>query len=493
MRTKFTSTRTLIKFCSNLISARFIAAAAKLTAALSICFIHASLAQEADNASAMPPPPLEAPSVETIQALPLEELRIFTRVYSNVRASYIKDIDDATLLEYAIKGILSELDPHSAYLDANKFDDLQVQTTGEFGGLGIEVGMEDGYVKVISPIDDTPAQRAGIEAGDLIIKLDDDSVKDWTLNDAIERMRGEVGTDIKLTIVREGVDQPFDVLITRDVIKVRSVRSGVRDDYYGYIRVATFQLQTGNDVREAYQELIEASPDLRGIILDLRNNPGGVLQAAVEVSELFLDGGLVVYTEGRLAGSNKKFHADKGDISNGLPIIVLINDGSASASEIVAGALQDHERALLLGTRSFGKGSVQTVIPISDDRAVKLTTALYFTPEGRSIQAQGIAPDITVERVRVTAVQPRSKVTEADLSGHLANANGGEERDSDSRDIDTSLHNKDSQLYEALNLLKGISIFNSSKLHTQENSELVKSSGQAPDEQARTDTTNEEH
>lgn len=435
-----------------------------------------------------PPPPIEPDNdAHKIQALPLEELRIFTRVYSNVRASYIEDIDDATLLEFAIKGILSELDPHSAYLDANKFDDLQEQTTGEFGGLGIEVGMEDGYVKVISPIDDTPAQRAGIEAGDLIIKLDGESVKGFTLNEAIERMRGEKDTDIVITVVREGTDKPFDITITRDVIKVRSVRSGVRDDYYGYIRIAQFQLKTGDDVRKAYDELLEASPDLKGLVIDLRNNPGGVLQAAVDVSDVFLDGGLVVYTEGRLNGSNKEYHANPGDMTEGLPIIVLINDGSASASEIVAGALQDHERALVLGTRSFGKGSVQSVIPISDDRAVKITTALYFTPNGTSIQAKGIEPDIKVERVRVTAVRPRARYTEADLSGHLKNADGGEESTAKSRsEADTTLHNQDSQLYEALNLLKGISIFKRAALNKEHILDNTESSAVTPIESTDT-------
>ena len=395
-----------------------------------------------------------------IEALPLEELRIFTKVYSGVRSSYIEEIEDATLLEYAIKGILSELDPHSAYLDATSFDDLQIQTTGEFGGLGIEVGMEDGYVKVISPIDDTPAERAGVESGDLIIKLDDETVKGLSLNQAIEKMRGPKDSEIVLTIVRDGVEQPFDITIVRDVIKVRSVRSGVRDDYYGYIRVAQFQINTGKDVKDAYAKLIEASPDLRGLILDLRNNPGGVLGAAVDVADAFLDGGMVVYTEGRLHGAAKQYYARKGDVSNGLPIVVLINDGSASASEIVAGALQDQNRALLLGTRSFGKGSVQSVIPITDDRAVKLTTALYYTPNGRSIQAQGIEPDIIVERVRVTAVKPRLNISEADLSGHLRNKQGGDEFNAQNREKgDTELQNKDSQLYEALNLLKGLSMF----------------------------------
>ncbi len=402
----------------------------------------------------------DAEAAKEIQALPLEELRIFTKVYSGVRASYINEIDDETLLRYAIKGILSELDPHSAYLDASTFDNLQIQTTGEFGGLGIEVGMEDGFVKVISPIDDTPAERAGIEAGDLIIRLDGKTVKGLSLNQAIEKMRGPKGTKIVLTIVRDGVKQPFDITITRDVVKVKSVRSGVRDDYYGYIRIAQFQIRTGEDVKKAVEKLRKASPELRGLILDLRNNPGGVLGAAVDVADAFLDGDMIVYTEGRLNDSNKKYFARKGDITQGLPIVVLINDGSASASEIVAGALQDQNRALILGTQSFGKGSVQSIIPISEDRAVKLTTALYFTPEGRSIQAQGIEPDIVVERVRVTAVQPRARVTEADLSGHLENVNGGEEKNAKSREnVDTNLQNQDSQLYEALNLLKGLTLF----------------------------------
>lgn len=415
------------------------------------------LAQE--PAAEEPAQPIE------IQALPLEDLRVFTQIYSGIRSSYIEDIDDATLLEYAIKGMLSELDPHSSYLDASSYDDLQIQTKGEFGGLGIEVGMEDGYVKVISPIDDTPASRAGIEAGDLIIKLDGKTVKGLTLNEAIDKMRGERGTDITVTVVREGVDQPFDLDITRDVIKVTSVRSGVRDEYYGYIRVATFQLQTGDDVVKAYRKLKAASPELRGIILDLRNNPGGVLKAGVDVVDAFLDEGLVVYTEGRNAEVEKKYFANPGDVSDGLPMIVLINDGSASASEIVAGALQDHRRAIVMGTRSFGKGSVQSVIPITDERAIKLTTARYFTPNGRSIQAQGIVPDLVVERVRVTAVQPRNGVTEADLSGHLSNGNGGKESNSASREeADTDAYNKDSQLYEALTLLKGLALLKPAKV-----------------------------
>lgn len=415
-------------------------------------------------------PPQEAPEPKVIEALPLEELRIFTKIYSGVRSNYIKDIDDATLLEYAIKGILSELDPHSAYLNGDRFNDLQIQTTGEFGGLGIEVGMEDGYVKVISPIDDTPADRAGIEAGDLIIKLDGESVKGLSLNEAIDKMRGPKDSQILLTIIREGVDQPLDIDITRDIIKVESVRAGVRDDYYGYIRIAQFQVNTGSDVKDAYQELLEASPNLRGLVLDLRNNPGGVLGAAIDVSDAFLEEGLIVYTEGRIEDSKQKYFATQGDISKGLPIVVLINDGSASASEIVAGALQDHGRALIMGTQSFGKGSVQSVIPVAENRAVKLTTALYFTPKGRSIQAQGIMPDIEVERVKVTAVRPRSAYTEADLDRHLENANGGDDVGSEQRkDSDNAeAINRDSQLYEAINLLKGLAFFKNSKPDTQE-------------------------
>lgn len=395
-----------------------------------------------------------------VNALPLEDLRIFAKTYDDIRKSYVSEIDDATLLEYAIRGMINELDPHSSYLDQSSYTDLQVHTTGEFGGIGIEVGTQSGLIKVVSPIDDTPAARAGIEAGDLISKIDGENVQGMNLDSAIDRMRGVKGSEISLTIMRIGAEKPLEFTLKRDTIKVRSVRSSVLKDDYGYIRIAQFQINTGKDVKKAYKDLIAASPQLKGIILDLRNNPGGVLQASVEVVDQFLDGGLVVYTEGRLADSNQKFHAKAGDISNGLPLVVLINDGSASASEIVAGALQDQKRALVLGTRSFGKGSVQSVIPIDNERAVKLTTARYFTPDGHSIQAQGIVPDIIIERVKVTAVQPQKGITEADLTGHLTNANGKDEMDSKSREVsDTDLQNKDSQLYEALTLLKGLALF----------------------------------
>ncbi|MCD9459315.1 S41 family peptidase [Marinibactrum halimedae] len=395
--------------------------------------------------------------------LPLNDLRTFTKVYSHIRSAYVEEITDQELLEYAIKGMLSELDPHSTYLDANSFDDLQVNTTGEFGGLGIEVGMENGFVKVISPIDDTPASRAGIEAGDLIIRLDEKPVKGMSLNEAVDNMRGPIGSDIVVTLVREGIDQPFDITLTRDTIKVRSVRSRIIEPGYGYLRIAQFQLKTGEDVAAEIKRLQSKGPELKGLVLDLRNNPGGILQASVEVADLFLDEGLVVYTEGRIDNADLSYSATPGDMTNGLPVVVLINDGSASASEIVAGALQDHSRAIIMGTDSFGKGSVQTVIPISEDRAIKLTTALYFTPKGRSIQAQGISPDINIERAEVTAISSKIRVTEADLEGHLGNANGGEEsgsKDREEKNADRkSLISTDNQLFEAVSLLKGLHIF----------------------------------
>lgn len=397
-------------------------------------------------------------SPNTISVLPLEELRVFTRAYDHIRKSYVKDIDDKTLLEYAIKGMLDELDPHSSYLDPSSFEDLQVNTTGEFGGLGIEVGTEDGYIKVISPIDDTPAARAGVEAGDLVIKLDGISVKGLGLNEAVKKMRGPKGSELTLTVVREGVDKPFDITIERDIIKVRSVRAEIKEDDFAYIRIAQFQLHTAEDVAKEFAKLLKKNPDLQGVVLDLRNNPGGVLQASVEVSDHFLDEGLIVYTEGRQADANTRFEANPGDITNGLPLIVLINDGSASASEIVAGALQDHGRALILGTQSFGKGSVQSIIQITSERALKLTTALYYTPSGRSIQAKGIEPDILVERVRVTAVRQKSGVSEAGLSGHLENTKKPGKKKKNSKSENTELQNTDSQLYEAITMLRGLNL-----------------------------------
>lgn len=395
--------------------------------------------------------------------LPLEELRTFTRVYDHVRNGYVDEIDDARLLEYAIKGMIAELDPHSAYLDQDAFADLQANTSGEFGGIGLEVSLDEGFIKVVTPIDDSPSARAGILSGDVVIRIDDAPVKGMDLNKAVNLMRGPKNSAIKITVMREGVDQPIDFPLVRDIIKVQSVRTRILEQDYFYIRVAQFQLDTGKDVAKKLREQLKKNPTTKGIILDLRNNPGGVLQASVEVADAFLDGGQVVYTQGRLDNSNIGYNAEAGDITNNLPLIVLINDGSASASEIVAGALQDHKRAVILGTRSFGKGSVQSVIPISNDRAIKLTTALYYTPNGRSIQAQGIEPDVDVERVEIGPIQKSAGTTEADLDRHLGNSKGGKESNSKDRATkrisSAELLKEDNQLHEALNLLKGLHIF----------------------------------
>lgn len=395
--------------------------------------------------------------------LPLEELRTFTRVYDHVRSGYVDEIDDAQLLEYAIKGMIAELDPHSAYLDKEAFADLQASTSGEFGGIGLEVSLEEGFVKVVTPIDDSPSAKAGIMAGDIVVRIDDNPVKGMELTKALNLMRGAKNTPIKITVMRDGVDQPLEFNLLRDIIKVQSVRTRTLEQDYFYIRIAQFQFDTGKDIAQKLREQLKKNPDTKGMILDLRNNPGGVLQASVEVVDSFLDGGQVVYTQGRLDNSNISYNAEAGDITNGLPLVVLINDGSASASEIVAGALQDHKRAVIMGTRSFGKGSVQSVIPISNDRAIKLTTALYYTPNGRSIQAQGIEPDVDVERVQVTAIQQGLNATEADLARHLGNGKGGKESNRKEREqrriTSAELLKEDNQLHEALNLLKGLNIF----------------------------------
>lgn len=404
--------------------------------------------------------------------LPLDDLRMFAKVFSQIRAGYVEDISDSDLLEYAIKGMLSELDPHSTYLDSSSFEDLQVNTLGQFGGLGIEVEMENGFVKIIAPIDDTPAARAGLQSGDLIIKLDDKAVKGMSRDEALDSMRGEKGSEIRLTIVREGKDQPLEITLVRDIIKVRSVRGRMLEPGYGYIRIAQFQINTGPDMVDAIKKL-QKEDVLKGLILDLRNNPGGVLQAAVDAADVFLDSGLVVYTEGRVSAGNFQYHAKPGDLLNNLPVVVLVNEGSASASEILAGALQDHHRAVIVGTNSFGKGSVQTVMQISEDKAIKLTTALYYTPNGRSIQAEGIRPDILVEPAEITARRDFiTRPTEADLQNHLENgkrtkkSSNASSTDSEADDTAKTASQtpswqfgQDNQLYEALNMLKGINIF----------------------------------
>ncbi len=405
-------------------------------------------------------------------SLPLDQLRTFTDVFTRIKNNYVEEVSDKELLEHAIRGMLSGLDPHSAYLSPEQFNELRIGTSGQFGGLGIEVGMEDGFVKVVSPIDDTPAQRAGMKSGDLIIRLDDKPVKGMTLNDAVKLMRGKPGTTIHLTVVRTGESKPLKIDIVRAIIKVNSVKNRLLDDNFGYIRIAQFQTKTTVDLNKAINTLKKESDDsIEGLVLDLRNNPGGVLSAAVGVSDTFLNEGLIVYTDGREDDSKLRYTASKGDAINGLPVVVLVNGGSASASEIVAGALQDHKRGIIMGTKTFGKGSVQTIQDLSNGGAVKLTTARYFTPSGRSIQAQGIDPDIITEVVKVSkndrsdAITP---VTESSLSGHLSNPTTDKDKPEKTDELksesapiqnDDNLIETDYQLYEALNLLKGLAVF----------------------------------
>jgi carboxyl-terminal processing protease len=399
--------------------------------------------------------------------LPVEELRTFSDVFGRIKSDYVESVEDRDLLENAIRGMLTGLDPHSSYLDTDQFKELQVGTTGQFGGLGIEVGMEDGFVKVIAPIDDTPAERAGVKAGDLVIRLDDTPVKGMTLSEAVKVMRGKPGTDIELTIVREGHDKPLQISITRDIIKVKSVKSRMLEPGYGYLRISQFQSKTADYLVDAIDELKkENGGSLKGLILDLRNNPGGVLNGAVAVSDAFLKKGLIVYTEGRLSDSSLRFNATPDDVADGAPIVVLVNQGSASASEIVAGALQDHKRAIIIGARTFGKGSVQTILPLSGGTALKLTTARYYTPSGRSIQAEGITPDIELESIKVSSIEGSiTPLKESDLSRHLENGNRKKSADShdeggegEDKEDSASLISDDYQLYEALNMLKGMAI-----------------------------------
>ncbi len=423
----------------------------------------------------------EQQSVATEQ-LPLEQLQTFTDVFSRIKDSYVEQVDDEQLLDYAIEGMLNGLDPHSAYLGPQEYKELKIGTQGEFGGLGIEVTMEDGFVKVVSPIDNTPAKRAGVQAGDLIVRLDDKPVKGMSLNDAVQVMRGEPGSSIALTIVREGRDEPLVVTIERDTIEVESVESRMLDPGYGYVRVSHFQSNTQTALDEALRSLSDEADNggLHGLVLDLRNNPGGVLSAAVSVSDTFLDEGLIVYTDGRVRDSQLRYSARAGDAINGAPLVVLVNEGSASASEIVAGALQDHQRALVIGNPTFGKGSVQTIQDLPDGGALKLTTARYYTPDGRSIQAAGIKPDIRTGQYKVTALEDNGigPLSEADLSRHLLNraeqaeqeAEGGQADDtSDAESEDASASEdgeasgdgmaaEDYDLYVALSLLKGLHI-----------------------------------
>jgi len=404
--------------------------------------------------------------------LPLNELRNFSDIFARVKTGYVEDVDDKTLLENAIRGMLTGLDPHSTYLNEDEYKELKIGTTGKFGGLGIQVGMEDGFVKVISPIDDTPAFRAGMESGDLIIRLDDKSVKGMTLNDAVKIMRGDPGTDIKLTVIRQGEDKPLTITVTRDIISVKSIKSRILEPGFGYVRITNFQSKTPRDMLAAISDLKkENKKKLKGLVLDLRNNPGGVLSAAADVSDAFINEGKLVYTKGRIENSHFEFNAKPGDIMDGAPLVVLINGGSASASEIVAGALQDHHRAIIMGSKSFGKGSVQTIQELRSGGAVKITTARYFTPAGRSIQGEGITPDITLERydIKSSDTDNSLRIKESDLKDSISNPTKSqeailkaeqeaEEKEKENPKLKAS---DDFQLYEALIMLKGLTILDS--------------------------------
>ena len=406
-------------------------------------------------------------------------LNLFGDVFERVRSDYVEAPTDKEMIEAAITGMLAALDPHSTYLNAKSFSEMQVNTRGEFGGLGIRVTMEGGYVKVISPIDDTPAFRAGIKPSDLITHLNGENVQGMTLNQAVEKMRGKVGSDIKLTILREG-KKPFDVTITRAIVKIVSVRSRV-EGKVGYIRITSFNERTEKGLKKEMAKIKEElGGELQGVVLDLRNNPGGLLDQAVAVSDAFLDKGEIVSTRSRRPEDTQRFNARPGDLAQGLPMVVLINAGSASASEIVAGALQDHRRAVLLGTKSFGKGSVQTIVPLAGAGAMRLTTARYYTPSGRSIQAKGIDPDIEVQQARVETIDEPKRRHESDLRNALDNGGGKDKKEKDSKpgakkpDDGKSDEAKDGkaetpqdyQLARALDLLRGLSLFSAKAVTT---------------------------
>ena len=370
-----------------------------------------------------------------------------------IKTDYVEHVENKEIVESAINGILSSLDPHSSFLNAKNLEDMKIQTKGLFGGLGIEVTMENGFVKVISPIDDTPAYKAGIKAGDYITHLNKKSVIGLTLDEAVGKMRGPVGSKLKVTIGRTNME-PFDITIKRDVIKITSVRSRIEKDV-GYVRITTFSEQTNKSTKEAIKKL-KKTKNLKGFVLDLRNNPGGLLEQAVYVSDLFLEKGEIVSTRGRDSENPETYKAKPGDVINGLPLVVLINGGSASASEIVAGALQDHKRAIILGTQSFGKGSVQTIIPVNPYGALRMTTARYFTPSGRSIQKKGISPDIVVEEAKLEKVKKRNGNRESDLRGALDNPNQEMENNDTNNEKEST---NDFQLSRALDLVRGISLY----------------------------------
>jgi len=415
------------------------------------------------------------PNVSAVPRQDYESLEAFTNILSIVKKNYVEEVETKNLVNGAINGMLNSLDPHSAYLTPELYKDLQMDTQGRFGGLGIEITVKGGVLTVVSPIEDTPAFKAGIKPGDMIFKIEDEFTKDMTLVDAVKKMRGPKGTKINLSIKREGVPELIDFTLVRDTIRVQSVRSRVLESGYGYIRLAQFQERSDRDVQKALEKLAAEKSGLKGLVLDLRNNPGGLLTQAVRVADLFLDSGLIVYTEGRIESQKQKYFAQKDGSWMDFPIVVLVNGGSASASEIVAGALQDHKRAVVLGTKTFGKGSVQTILPLDDNSALRLTTARYFTPSGRSIQATGIVPDIVVDATPQQDGKPDEKkrpmLREENLPGHLPSPQSAPGQQPDQGDKekeklvppsaptgDESIDN-DAQLKRALDLLKSWDVF----------------------------------
>lgn len=395
------------------------------------------------------------------------QLNLFGDVFERVRAQYVEPMTDEDIIENAVSGMLSSLDPHSSYLDDDDYKDMQVQTRGEFGGLGIEVTMDNGFVKVVSPIDETPAANAGVEAGDYITHLDGEQVLGLSLSEAVDKMRGKVGEPIMLTIVREGAEDKLEIEIIRDIIKIQSVKSRIEQDDVGYVRVTTFNQNTMPGVKKAIEEIkAKAEGKIVGYVIDLRNNPGGLLDQAISVSDAFLDKGEIVSTRGRNENDTKRDNATPGDLAEGKPLIVLINGGSASASEIVAGALQDHRRAIIMGTQSFGKGSVQTVIPLPGHGAMRLTTARYYTPSGRSIQAEGIEPDIIIEQAKLEELNNKGRTRESDLRGAISNdsklSKKLKETTKEQGEKDEKEKPKDYQLGRAIDLLHGVVLYNDS-------------------------------
>ena len=396
-------------------------------------------------------------------SLPLNQLQAFSEVYLKIKQNYVQEVSDKELFDNAIKGMLQGLDPHSNFLNEKDFKDLKIGTKGEFGGLGIEVTMEDGFVKVISPIDDTPAFKAGVKPGDLIIEIDGGSVKGLSLNQAVDLMRGKVGEPILLSIARKGENGPLEIKIVRAKIKVKSVKYEIIHENYAYIKISSFQNKTGKSLYDAISDLnTKSKGNIKGYVIDMRNNPGGVLGASVDVSDAFIKGKKkLVFTKGRSEDAMYEFTSNNIDLAEGKPIVVLINGGSASASEIVAGALQDHKRAIIMGTQSFGKGSVQTILPITSKTAVKITTARYYTPNGRSIQAKGITPDIIVKERELSASLDNKMLKESDLKGHLKNTD--KKKNENIREAQDKRLEKDYQLSEAINLLKGLNIMSLNK------------------------------